>query len=798
MRLQARLYISILALFLTGCLGTSYLKEDQKLLYKQKLKGAKGLDKEALEAYLQDSPNSRIPLLQWSPYIDIYQIGQRSYDSSKYIRKKSEIDTLYRKKISKAGDNQRKALKHRAKMNKKLAKQDKALKEGNLLMRWGEPLAIFDSSSAARSVDQFEKYLHSKGYFNAKVDFDIEQFNRLVTVTYQIDKAQPYVIDSLFYTIADTVIDSLVTANLEESKLVKGASYDQTDLTDERERLNELMVNNGYYDFSRQYVAFEVDSSSLEGNGVIIHTIIRNPPDASTHKIFKLDSVFFVTDANVSNASVRRQREQYNGVIYSYYKRRYSKKVIDWRVFLYPDQLYSKENTFETQRQLSNLDVYKFINIKYDTTGGQFIANVFTSPLKKYETSSEVGVNVSQGLPGPFVNASLKVRNIFNGLDNMTLTGQFGIEGVASATEQSNVYSSVEYGANMAFNFPQFLFPLGSNYKSKIGQNNPQTKITSGLNYTDRPEYLRNNIYTRIDYSWQKNDSKKYILTPGDFSFIDSELTNEFDSLLNDLAQNGNNLRNSFLPSFVSSSSFAVVYNFNNYGNLIRRSSYLRLFAEAGGNLLNIIGDRPFGGNLEYYRWLKFNADFRAIRPTSQYSAVAFRFNTGVAYAYGDNETLPYEKFFFAGGSNSIRAWRPRRLGPGSSRQVNAEGIQINDFEQPGDIIIESSIEFRHKLFGFVHGALFVDAGNVWTLRNEDSRPGSQFQVDRFYREIALGGGYGVRFDFSFLLLRLDTAFKIYDPTRNGGTFIWQKDFNNTEYQQIRDLIINIGIGYPF
>ncbi len=798
MRLLARLYITILALFLTGCLGTSYLKEDQKLLYKQKLKGAKGLDKEQLDAYFQDRPNRRLPLIQWSPYIDIYQIGKNSYDSSKYLKKKAKIDTAFQKKIAKAGDNERKALKHRAKMNKKLAKQDRALKEGNLFMRWGEPPAVFDSTNSELTVEQFEKYLHSKGYFNAQVDYSAEVYNRLVTVTYTIDRSQPYVIDSLFRTIPDKKVDSLVMANLDDSKLKLGSNYDQIDLTDERERLNELMVNNGYYDFSRQYISFEVDSSSLDNNNVIIHTIIRNPADAEAHKIFSLDSVFFVTDANVVNQPRSRQKEEYNGVIYNYYKKRYSKKIIDWRLFLYPNQLYSKESTFETQRQLSNLDVYKFINIKYDTTGGQFIANVFTSPLKKFETSSEVGVNVSQGLPGPFVNASLKVRNIFNGLDNMTLTGQFGIEGVASATEQNNVYSSVEYGANLAFNFPQFLFPLGSNYKSKIGQNNPQTKLTAGLNFTDRPEYLRNNVFTRIDYSWQKNDSKKYILTPGDFSFIDSELSNEFDSLLNDLAMSGNNLKNSFLPSFVSSSSFAVVYNFNNYGNIIRKSSYLRLFTETGGNLLNIIGDNPFGGNLEYYRWLKFNADYRAIRPTSQYSAMAFRINTGVAYAYGDNETLPYEKFFFAGGSNSIRAWRPRRLGPGSSSQTDEDGNQINDFEQPGDIIIESSIEFRHKLFGFVNGAIFLDAGNVWTIRYEEARPGAQFQFDRFYREIAIGGGYGVRFDFSFLLLRLDTAFKIYDPSRNGGTFIWDKDFNNTEYQQIRDLIINIGIGYPF
>ena len=795
------LFYSVIYLFLfSGCLGTRYLKEDQKLLYKQKLSGAKDLDKEALAALFQDEPNSRIPIIQWSPYMDIYQMGKSGYDPEKYEAKQESIREKFRPKINNEKLSEKKRLKLRSKMNKKLARLERAIEEGNWLMRIGEAPAIFDSSVSKSTVGQLERYLHTHGYFNAAVDYQAQIMEDLVTVEYKITRREPYIIDSLITSVDNVRIDSLLSANVSSSLLKKGEIYNQKNLTDERERITKLLNDNGFYDFSRQFVSFQVDSSTIQsGKNVIINTMINNKNDGSQHKVFRLDSVIFTTDADIRGVPVDRKDEVFNGIHYRFYKKRYAKKIIDWRFFLYPQELYSKQNTFESQRQLSNLDIFKFININYDTTGGSFIANVFTSPLQKYQTSTEVGVNVSQGLPGPFVNTSLKIRNIFRGLESMSLSGRFGIEGVASATEEDNVYSSIEYGGNLSVAFPQFLFPLGQRIKRSMGRYNPQTRVTAGLNYTDRPEYLRNNINTRIDYSWQVNENKKYVLTPADFSFINSSLSNDFDSLLNDLAMNGNNLRNSFLPSFVSSSSMAIVYNFNNYGNRQQNSSYLRLFVETGGNLLSLLGDdTPFGRDLEYYRWAKFSADFRLHRPLGKSSALAYRINTGVAYAYGDNETLPYERFFFAGGSNSIRAWRPRRLGPGAYRQTDQDGNITNAFEQPGNVILEASVEFRHKLFGFVNGATFIDAGNVWTLQDETARPGAQFQFENFLRQVALGAGYGVRFDFSFLLLRFDAAFKLYDPARAGGTFIWDKEFDAIDHQNVRDLIINIGIGYPF
>lgn len=784
------------------------MKDDEKLLFRQKLVGAKGFDKEEIQSLYANKPNRRILFLPWSPYIGLYERGNERFDPKRYELKKAKIQEKFDKKIAKATDSDKKQKKYIAKLARKLDKQNRRLKEGNWGMRAGEPLAVLDSSLEQDTIDKIKAYLNSKGYFNSKVDFTVTGNFELASVKYVIQRKVPYTIDSIYFKIPDEHILTLVTNDSVNSSVHKGDTYQQQNITSEREKLHGLLLNNGYYNFNRQYISFEVDSASLGNNLMAVGIIIKNPQGTRKHKVHTIDSVIFTTDTDVRGLSQIRNSVKFNGVDYKFHEKRYSKKLLDWRLFIYPDSLYRKENTLETQRQLSNLDIFKFINVNYDTTGGKFIANIFTSPLKKYQTSNEFGVNVSEGLPGPFVNFSIKNRNVFKGLEVMELSGRIGAEGLQRATENSDAYSSLEYGANLSFSFPQFLFPLGRDFKAKIGRFNPQTKVTAGLVFTDRQDYLRNNINTSISYAWQNKKDRIYNLTLADVSYINSELTNEFDSLLQVFQSNGNNLINSFEPSFVGSSTFSTIYNINDYGNGKEKSSYIRYYIEAGGQLFNQIGALIFdetetetttGDKIQLFQFAKVGADYRSSRPLNSRVSLAYRARMGFAYPYGENQTLPYEKFFFAGGSNSIRAWAPRRLGPGSYSPLDEQGNYSPDFEQQGEVLFESSIELRHKIFGFFYGALFLDAGNTWTIRNDPSRPGSQFELDRFYKEIAVGGGYGLRFDFSFLLLRFDAGIKLFDPAgRNGTQFIWENGFSDPSYSRYSRVIWNIGIGYPF
>ena len=287
-----------------------------------------------------------------------------------------------------------------------------------------------------------------------------------------------------------------------------------------------------------------------------------------------------------------------------------------------------------------------------------------------------------------------------------------------------------------------------------------------------------------------------------ELGLINSSISDEFRIELDSRGDMGSNLFRSFEPSFVRSMSLLTNINFNSYGLNNNDASLLKIFIESGGTTLNLLSEDRLDdvfNDLEYYKFVKLNIDFRKTLPVSRQSTMAYRVNLGMAKPYARNKILPYEKYFFAGGSNGIRAWRPRRLGPGSYTPLDSLNQYDDRFEQFGEIIIEASWEIRRHLFGFVDGAFFVDAGNIWTFEEEEDREGGKFEFDRFYKEIAIGSGVGLRLDFSFLVLRFDGAFKIYDPARQEGSrFIFSQNFSNKMFDTQDLFVINIGIGYPF
>lgn len=789
---------------LSGCLGSKYLKEDEKLLYKQSVKVSKNIDKDELNQLYAQEPNRQFPILPFAPYVWLYYWGQRSYNIEKYEQKKVDITNKFDEKIAQTDKTKKENRLERKKKNK-LDKVNKTITEGNWRMRIGEPLAIYDSSLTKNTKDRFDLYLDSKGYFNAKVDYENKVVGDRVRTIFTIDAGPAFKIDTLFLQTADTAITKLIKKHADESFLEVGKNYEQANLTKERERLDLLMKDNGYFDFSRQYIQFEVDTSYQEAQKVAVLTRVNKPAKRDFHKAFHVDSVIFTTNANANTLPDSiRQSNEYKGINFRYFEREYSQKVLSRRIFIKKDSLYSKSKSYATQRQLANLDHFRFININYDSTGGQLIANIFTSPLNRYQWTNEVGVNVTQGYPGPFYNISFKKRNIFRGLEIFEMNGRIGVEGVTSISGAQNVYRSIEAGVNASLTFPQFILPISNDLKSRLGQVNPKTRLLAGYTYTDRPEYNRENYNFSNTYSWQNARNTFYQVTITDISLIESEINQQsFQDRLDELERLGNRLINSFRPSLVTSMSASATWNFNSYGLNFSNSSFFRVYLESGGTSLNFVNTEFLDNEaLEFYKYYKFNFDYRKIHPVNKNTTVAYRFNVGYVKPYSDNGVLPYEKYFFAGGSNGIRAWRPRRLGPGSFYEVDSEtGLVSYNFERPGEILLEGSFELRKNLVGFVDYAFFVDYGNIWTIEEDESRPGAQFKTDNFFREIAVGSGLGLRFDFSFLVLRLDAGLKIYDPARpEKSRFILSDGFYDAPFtrEATEPIVFNIGIGYPF
>ncbi len=761
----------------------------------------------------EQEPNTHFFLFPFTHLVYLYQWGYANYDSIGMVQKRDRIGERYDRKMEKAKTKKEK----RKLQSKKIRKQDKwdsKIKEGNLRMRWGEKLAVFDSSKYLQTKENFKNYLFSIGHFDAEVEtryFKTEE--KKTSIKLKVIEGPQYMMDSMIYDIQNEKISEIFN-RYPKQRLLDGEPYSQDLITRERDRVYELLSNNGYYDFKRQYVIFEVDSASLDDQRLIVKEIIANPIDKE-HKQYQIDSVIFTANPNESYVR-RREPSRHNNITFNLTNNVFYPRVVDWRIFTYPDSLYNKQLVQETQKQLGYLDMFKFVNINHDTTGGRFVTNIFTSPLSKYQTSFEGGLSIlesqAQGLPGPFINFNAKNRNTFKGLEILQLDGSAsiqGINGVSKETSNSRKYSRLQYGATLSITFPQFVFPIKNAYKKQIGAYNPKTKAAIGVNFEYRfGEYERTTFNSSWTYTWQISDNLRFNFKPYEVAYIRSINSDAFKAELDTLEANGNiSYVSAFKSSFVSNSAMSMDYNSGGYGLGNVNAKFLHMEIEYGGLLQPILGDTPFRKDLTYYKYLKGGIDFRQSVRLDRKTSFVYRTNIGVAYVFGSSRSLPYEKYYFAGGSNSIRAWQPRRLGPGAYGEyiVRENGDkEVNyDREQPGDIIVELSAEIRRDFFAIFDYALFVDAGNVWlwrskTIDNNLDPQGDRgkFNLDNFASEVAVGAGAGLRIDMSFLVMRIDAAYKFIDPAVPlNQRYVLDELKPRNLWPRIN---WNFGIGYPF
>lgn len=733
----------------------------------------------------------------------MYYIGKQNFSQEKFFKKRTRIEKKFDAKIATTQNIRRIANLQYRKQNKVDA-LNKKIDNGNMFMQWGEPIAVFDSAAMHQTEQKIKNTLFNRGYFRVGVSSHFLNLkNRRVATEYSIAPGQAYTYDTIFFNIPDEKVRRLIIKNQSLSLLKKGDVYSQDKITQERDRIDQLLKDNGFFDFSKQFIDFIADTSSSKGK-VRLQMEILSPSKRGYHKQFRVDSIIFTPDVGVkSKELLRRQPSFYNNVTFNRYDVEFNQRLLAQRVFITKDSLYNRTQTINTQRQLANLDNFKFVNINYDTTGGRFVANLFASPSDRYTWSNEAGMTVTQGFPGPYISSNFKRRNLFGGLEILEINGRIGFEGVAAVTSTGGFYRSVETTGNASITFPQFLFPFTTAAQFRYARNNPKTKLLAGYTFTDRPEYQRSITTISATYSWDLKRKWIFSFSPATLNVINSTISNPFRATLEHLDSLGNKLINAFKPSYVSSMIFTLTWN-DNYGLAQRNSTFIRTTLETGGTLLNVYSPRFIQNQgLEPYQYIRASFDFRKSIPVTKTSALAYRFNTGFGFAYSPNKVLPYEKNFFAGGSNSVRAWRPRRLGLGSdppmlSTNPSGNGYFDYSFEKPGQVLLEGSVEWRQKLVGFLNYAFFVDAGNVWGLQMANNNR-ANFSWDKFYQQFAVGTGFGLRFDFTFLIMRLDVGVKAWDPAREPGSrFVLPMASLRAPYAFHEPVIYNIGIGYPF
>jgi outer membrane protein insertion porin family len=822
---------------LSSCKNTVPAGSENYILWKYNFKGNQKVNEEEFRSIIPfaQKENTKPFGLPITPRVWWYNFGQTHYKKEKQEKKQQ----VFLKELESLKNSEGISVRKVQKIEKKLDRVQENLdaNSGWLWRNIGEKQVVINESQVLETSQKLKKFLFDIGYRDADVGYVIDTLKRSkkLVVTYKIEENIGYKIDSVIYDISDTSIDSLINFSIKQAKVKRGDLYDLRLVEAEKLRIEQLLKNEGYYNFNNKYIVHSATNKEedekifLKSKRGYLKFEILNPDNKESHDKFVFEEVVFKAfDPNVEKAFQKPDTVYYNGVKFIRLDKGIPLGLVRGRILSVPSTTYRMNDVLETQRQIGLFNQFAFVSSQIKTLSQNKLSVEYFAPLlEKYTFGISPGVNNIYNDGSTFfgfgVPVSLTARNNFKKLEIIEASFRASYEGQPSPinVQDKPIRGSLELGVNLNVTLPNIFFL--KNNLTNLDLKNPRTILGLGYNYSEPFWGKRLNFKLSTNFSIQVNKNSVLYLSMLDANLINTSYANnssgqEFYNRLVELQAQGNNLKVTFDPQFVSSFNANYVYNNQNLSKVFSSSKFFRLFVESGGTLLNLLNDKNQIGLVEklfplktsqnspdsvraYFRFVKINADYRRNINISQKSSYAYRFNVGVTNPYGANRSLPYDKNFFIGGSNSVRAWAPRTLGTGSSpADTTAAG---NTIPQPGDILLESSIEYRKKVFRFagdIQIAAFLDAGNVWkwypSLAAEKVNR-ANFDLKRFYKEIALGTGVGIRWDLSYFLFRFDWGIKVFDPSRAEGDRFVLDEFT-LQRKQRYGLNWNFGIGYPF
>lgn len=793
-----RILLLAIAVSAVACSPTRKLAEGEYLLTKNVISNdSKVVSKGDIENFIRQKPNRRI--------FGFYRFHLQVHNLVDRDKLENRVEILKAK-------NEKRNLRRKAKGKDP---KDRRRSFWEWLEEVGEEPVLYDQLITQKSAEQVEIYLRGKGHFNASVS-DSVTFNdkrKKAKAYYTVTSRKPYTVRKLKYSIDDNRLARLVRPNRARDRILKeGMPYDVDKFQLERERIERNLKSNGYYAFADDYIRFLVDSN-VGGHQVDLELIIEDPEITDTvrvkvkgHQIYTIRNIYIHTDFNQKSVQdVKYDTLVYNGVHFIYNGRfRHKPEMLLDKVFFKTGDLYRVKRGELTYRYLSGLRAYRFINVSFKEViedDGDHKLDCFISltPGKRQSYSVELqGTNTegNLGISGSFIYRN---KNLFRGAEifQFKLTGGVESQVVGTNAEEESIngavlFNTIEINPEISIIFPKFLVPFKPHRIIRYGD--PKSIISVAYNYQQRPDYTRSIFTAKFGYQWMQSQNAQHYLNPLEVNFVNIyNQSAAFLSRLNSLQDKL--LLNTFRPHLTSTTNYTYVFS-NQRVNKKRNFSYFKARLESSGNILrgimSLSNAKKDTNNsyrildIPFSQYLKYEVDYRKYWQLNERSQLVFRINQGVGYPLLNLGLLPFESSFFGGGANGIRAWTARSLGPGSLPD------SLNFFDQFGDIKLELNLEYRFDIYRWFKGALFADAGNVWLIKEDESRPGGLFEFKDFYKELALGVGLGVRLDFSFFIIRFDIALPIHDPGRP------LNDRWAVKYAQWKDLNFNLGIGYPF
>lgn len=691
-------------------------------------------------------------------------------------------------------------------------------KTDDWLKRIGEAPVLYDEFQTQKTKDQLQIFLKNKGFYNAviKDSLQISKSGKKVNLHFDIKAGNPYRIRNYSYSVKDKALESVLMKDSLNQLLKSHDIFDLDVLNAERQRIAVFFKNRGYYKFSEEFVSFQADSNFFR-HQVDLTLIIDNPVDNSStlqngaHKKYKIRNyiinptykAFDLTDDTTEQKADTIKNGDYQFVYTGQLK---YKPALFYNINRLKDSTYyCLQNAEKTYRAFNRLKQFKLINISFseikDSPNDSLSlldCRMQLSPLPKQNFSVDVEGTNSSGNLGVAGNLNYQQRNVFGGAEVFDIQLKGARE--RQALTNSN-FNTREFGIETGLTIPKFLSFIKS--KGMFSFQIPETRFSVGYNYQKRPDYTRTITNLKFGYNWKTNEFLLHTLNLVDLNYV--HLFNQNPTFINSISDLY--IKSSFTDHLILASNYSWMYNTQNI-NRREDYKYFRINLESAGSLLSLYSmlvnkskaqetDTITNKTSSYYeilktrfaQYLKGDFEYRYGHMINKTSSVVGRAFLGMGVPFGNFNVLPFEKKYFTGGANGIRAWQVRSLGPGSYK------VPSNVYpNQSSDIKLEANLEYRFKLFWRMEGALFMDAGNIWAINYKDNREGAVFKIDQFYKQIAVGSGFGLRFDFTYFLFRLDLGAKLRDPSLAEG-----KRFIPGNYRLSSELYnLSFAIGYPF
>ena len=713
---------------------------------------------------------------------------------------------------------------------------------------FGTPPAILDSTLVEISRTQIQKFLKSKGYRQAEVTSAIKIADKKAEIVFSAKPGPAYFIEKLSDSIPNVNIRNLYESNKAKvSHLHKGMQYDEDSLTYEREQIYRIMKENGYFYFLRPYVNFDVYGAepSSKTNKIDLNLNVTDPANGP-HKQFYIGYTHLLIAPNPDglpdSARYKLSKDTLNGIIYTDFSKRYRRNPIVRYDFLKQGDLYDIRNENLTYDRLYELNVFKNVKIDYfrrDSTSNKINAIILLTPQKVMSNRVEGEIPFNGGTVGFTLGNTYTNNNIFRGAERFELQVKGGLQ--SRIGNGAKVFSDIyqrDFSISASISVPRLMIPF---YNPVLGGNGmPHTTFATSYIYALQKDVSVRRIFINsITYDWFETKSKLHSFTPLNFEYRFGNL----DTSKVDAVTRFNNLYySSLLDRKDLTLGMKYTYTLNaDKLNQLRTFVYLRAGMDIAGNMLQgiskLTGSKHDPANndpakilgLPFNQYTRPEVDIRWYKHLGGERQFIARLNTGLAYAYGNSilTGIPFEKQFFAGGSNGLRAWQARTIGPGNyNRQVLASDEvrkAVFGLDQLGTLRIETNFEYRftlaRKFFGAtLKGAAFVDAGNIWNIRRGESitleypelDELTVFKLSKLAKQIAIGTGVGLRYDVQYFVFRFDVGLKLKDPQFIGsdqwviskflsGARDFKNSYNATHGPDTyRFIQYNFGIGMPF